>query len=269
MSSSSSAPAPVAPLPLRALGNSGLAVSPLALGTVKLGRNQGVKYPQAFALPTDAAIRGLLDCAHALGMNLLDTAPAYGSSEARLGAALAGERQRWLLCSKVGEQFLGGQAQFDFRAESVAPSIQASLRRLSTDYLDIALIHSDGNDLDILDRFGTLAALQALKQAGLVRAVGISHKTLAGGYRAIELGADVLMTELNLGNQEMAPLIADCAALGVGVLVKKALSSGHEGLESLRYVAGCQGVSSIVVGTLNEQHLRENIAALRPARGSA
>ena len=66
---------------LRPLGATGLQVSPLGLGTVKFGRNQGVKYPQAFNLPSDREALALLELAWDLGINLLDTAPAYGESE--------------------------------------------------------------------------------------------------------------------------------------------------------------------------------------------
>src|SRR5690606_24883839 len=83
----------------RPLGSTGLTVSPLGLGTVKIGRNQGVKYPSGFELPTDQQVRGLLAQARDLGINLLDTAPAYGLSEQRLGPLLQGQRQEWVLCS--------------------------------------------------------------------------------------------------------------------------------------------------------------------------
>ena len=88
---------------LRPLGRTGLQVSALGLGTVKLGRNQDVKYPRAFELPDDRSAAALLDRARGLGINLLDTAPAYGSSEERLGGLLAGQREHWIICSKVGE----------------------------------------------------------------------------------------------------------------------------------------------------------------------
>ena len=72
----------------RPLGNTGMTVSVLGLGTVKLGRNQAVKYPEPFELPDDAQARRLIDRARDLGINLLDTAPAYGTSEERLGRLL-------------------------------------------------------------------------------------------------------------------------------------------------------------------------------------
>ena len=87
-----------APLPRRALGSTGLDVSCLGLGTVKIGRNEGVKYPAGFQLPDDALVRDILALCRDVGMNLIDTAPAYGSSEERLGALLT-QRQDWVICS--------------------------------------------------------------------------------------------------------------------------------------------------------------------------
>ena len=63
----------------RALGQTGLNVSCLGLGTVKFGRNKVVKYPREFSLPSDDEVSALLELANGLGINLLDTAPAYGS----------------------------------------------------------------------------------------------------------------------------------------------------------------------------------------------
>src|SRR5690606_41473092 len=61
----------------RPLGNTGLQVSPLGLGTVKIGRNQGVKYPSGLDLPDDGQARDLLAQASELGINLTPTAPGY------------------------------------------------------------------------------------------------------------------------------------------------------------------------------------------------
>ncbi|MGB5396509.1 MAG: aldo/keto reductase, partial [Gammaproteobacteria bacterium] len=91
----------------RALGSSGIDVSVLGLGTVKIGRNQQVKYPQGFELPDDHRVIELFELAQALGINFIDTAPAYGTSEARLGKLLP-ERHNWVLMTKVGEIFEQG-----------------------------------------------------------------------------------------------------------------------------------------------------------------
>lgn len=245
----------------RPLGSTGIDVSLLGLGTVKLGRDQQVKYPRAFRIPDDQQARELLDKARELGINLIDTAPAYGTSEARLGSLLRGQRRQWVLCSKVGEEFSAGRSHFDFTPEHAERSVARSLQRLRTDHLDVALIHSDGRDLHILDHLGTLDALKALRDRGLVRAVGMSHKTVAGGRRALELGADVIMATVNPAYRDECPLVAEAGHLSRGVLVKKALASGHAGAESLRFVAAQPGVSAIVVGTVNPRHLEENARA--------
>lgn len=247
----------------RPLGSTGIEVSVLGLGTVKLGRNTGVRYPRPYELPDERDARRLLDTAADLGINLIDTAPAYGTAEARLGRLLAGQRQRWVLCSKAGEQFDADGSRFDFSPEAVRSSVERSLARLGTDVLDVLLLHSSGEDVQILEGAGTLDCLRELKREGKLRAFGISHKTEAGGRRAVELGCEVLMTTLSRAAPEQASLIAHASAAGCGVLVKKALGSGHEGLESLTYAASRPGVSAVVVGSLNPSHLRADAAAVQ------
>jgi aryl-alcohol dehydrogenase-like predicted oxidoreductase len=239
-----------------------MAVSVIGLGTVKLGRRTGVRYPADFRIPDDNEARALLRRAGDLGINLLDTAPAYGESEERLGRLLRGQRNDWLIATKVGESFEEGQSHFDFSPEAVRESVKRSLQRMHTDHLDVVLIHSDGNDLDILDRQGTLESLEDLKQRGWIRAVGISHKTLEGGRRAVDLGCDVIMATLNLVEQEQAAVIAEAGAAGCGVLVKKALASGHAGVDSLAFAAAAPGVSSVIVGTIDPEHLEADVAAI-------
>jgi aryl-alcohol dehydrogenase-like predicted oxidoreductase len=249
--------------PLHALGCN---VSALALGTVKLGRSAGLHYPQPFALPDDQAMDTLLGCAAELGINLLDTAPAYGSSEQRLGRWLRGRRKHWILCSKTGEEFDGTRSRFDFSPEATRASVQRSLQRLQTDYLDIVLLHSDGNDVPVLQQSGAMEALRQLQREGSVRAVGISAKTLAGALAAAR-SCDVAMLAYNSSDSSMGPALDACAASGCAVLVKKALGSGHlctdaEGVRrSLAFVQSHPAVTSIVLGTLNPAHLRQNVAA--------
>ena len=81
------------------LGKTGIKVSRLGLGTVKFGRNEAVKYPEQFELPDQKQISDLVSYAKDLGINMLDTAPAYGMSEERLGRLLKGQRQDWVVVS--------------------------------------------------------------------------------------------------------------------------------------------------------------------------
>jgi aryl-alcohol dehydrogenase-like predicted oxidoreductase len=263
---------------LRALGSTGLRVSAVGLGTVKLGRNLGVKYPANFALPDDRSASRLLAVARELGVNLLDTAPAYGSSEERLGRLLAGQRRDWVICSKVGEEFEHGQSRFDFSPEHTRESVLRSLRRLETDVLDVVMVHSDGADLRIIEQMGTLEMLAQLKREGLLRAFGMSTKTVAGGLAAAT-ACDVVMLTYNPVRQEERPVLDACARLGRGALVKKVLDSGHlvagggsnagnsAQQASLELVLAHPGTSAAIIGTINPQHLRENLEAARRALG--
>ncbi|MEO4045492.1 aldo/keto reductase [Pseudomonas sp. CAU 1711] len=251
----------------RPLGDSGLLVSPLGLGTVKLGRDQGVKYPSGFRIPDDAAARALLDQARALGINLIDTAPAYGVSEQRLGPLLRGQRLDWVIVSKVGEEFENGQSRFDFSPQYTRFSVERSLRRLETDFIDLVLVHSDGNDVAILRDSGVYQTLAELKREGKIRAFGLSGKTVEGGLLALEQG-DCAMVTYNLAEQGEKPVLDHAAAHNKGILIKKALASGHaclrEGEDPLRasfeLVFGHPGVSAAIVGTINPQHLATNAA---------
>jgi aryl-alcohol dehydrogenase-like predicted oxidoreductase len=259
---------------LRRLGAAGLRISPLGLGTVKFGRNQGVKYPRAFALPSDREVLALLELAWDLGINLLDTAPAYGESEERLGRLLRQCRRGWVIVTKVGEEFRDGASHFDFSVAATRASVERSLRRLGVETLDAVLIHSSGDDLAILEREAVLPTLLDLKQAGLVRAVGMSSKTVAGGLAAVEC-CDLVMVTYNLSQRDELPVIRAACAAGKGVLIKKGLLSGHLDQTrasdpvraSLGLIYAEPGVSSVVIGTLNPDHLRANAAAAEGVLG--
>ncbi len=253
----------MATLAKRPLGASGIVVSCLGLGTVKFGRNQEVKYPTNFSLPSDREVEALLQQAKDAGINLLDTAPAYGSSEQRLGRLLK-DRDQWVLCTKVGEEFLAGKSVYNFTGDYVKKSIKLSLRDLNTDYLDIVLIHSDGRDLHILNDTDCVEALQKLKNEGIIRAIGMSTKTIEGGLQAVE-NLDVVMVTYNEGAQEDGAVIDRALELNKGVLIKKAMNSGHTATaeggaeQALKFALGKEGVSSVIIGTISPEHLQANI----------
>jgi aryl-alcohol dehydrogenase-like predicted oxidoreductase len=253
----------------RPLGKTGIVVPAIGLGTVKIGRDQQVKYPVPFEIPGDEEVVDLLTAAKSLGVNLIDTAPAYGISETRIGALLPGVREEWILSTKVGEEFVDGQSHFDFSAAHTRMSIERSLQRLRTTYLDIVLIHSDGRDVELLQDGGVLGELQQCRDEGLIRAIGISSKTLDGGLCAIELGCDAVMVMHNPWYTNEFAVLARAAEAGVGVLLKKAFGSGHFGAasgspdEAIRFNLSERAVSSMIVGTLNTRHLQENVATAK------
>lgn len=247
----------------------GVAVSALGLGTVKFGRNTAVKYPQSFALPTDGEIAELLAAAKALGINLLDTAPAYGNSEERVGEAITGERERWVLSTKAGEEFAAGASRFDFSADHVLRSVARSLRRLRTDMLDVVLLHSDGRPVAAIEAAGGFVALRRLQREGVVRCVGFSGKDASDGGAALRL-ADVLMCTVHGGERREVALAAAAAAAGVGVFVKKPMASGiRADPAELGRIAQLPGVTAVITGTLRPDHLAANAAAVVGAASGA
>ncbi len=279
----------------RPLGNTGLMISPIGLGTVKLGRNRGVKYPggEGFAIPSDEQVRELFRSAADLGVSLIDTAPAYGLSERRIGEIMHaqgwfGGRDRWVVCTKVGEEFDPEEARstFVFTPEHVKMSVERSMRRLRVDVIDIVLVHSDGRDEWILRDSGAMDALREVQRRGLVRAIGMSTKTVDGGLSAVrrsEGACDVVMLTFNAKERAEGVVIDAARHRNVGVLVKKGLLSGHiaevmgrmppeiravtdDPIEaSMRLVLGRQGVGAMVVGTSSSVHLTDNVRAAEAA----
>jgi aryl-alcohol dehydrogenase-like predicted oxidoreductase len=247
-------------------------VSTLGLGTVKFGRNQQVKYPTSFDLPNDRSILELLDLAQTFGINLLDTAPAYGSSEVRLGNLLGNRRDDWVIVSKAGEEFINGQSVFDFSSEGITRSVERTLTRLHTDRVEAVLLHSDGSDIEILQHSGAIEALAKLKAAGKILSYGISTKTVAGGQLAVAMGLDVVMITYNPWHREEEPVLdAACERGNCSVFIKKALGSGWFGNSAapedpvgsaLAFIFKHPGTTSVITGTINPAHLKANAAAL-------
>lgn len=254
----------------RRLGKTDIIVSPIGLGTVKFGRQLGVKYPHAFTIPTDEEIHYLLNQAKAGGINLIDTAPAYGNSEERLGKLLQGKRHEWVISTKAGEEFIDGQSQFDFSCNGIRQSIERSLRRLKTDYLDILLIHSNGEDERIIEQEDVFSLLAQLKKDGKIRAYGMSTKTVAGGLLAAQL-TDVVMVTYNPAYTDEREVIQQAYHQQKGILIKKSLASGHlpwQGtatdaiVETFNFIFKEPGITSIILGTINPEHLIHNINCL-------
>ena len=160
-----------------------------------------------------------------------------------------------------------GESTYNFTNKFIKDSILHSLKRLQRDYLDIVLIHSDGDDETIINHFGALEVLSDLKKQGLVRATGMSTKTVAGGILAAK-NADIVMATYNLDYQDEESVIDFAREHGKAIFVKKALSSGYAVTDasedpiqkSLDFIYSNAGVTSVILGTINSDHLKENVA---------
>jgi aryl-alcohol dehydrogenase-like predicted oxidoreductase len=242
-------------------------VSRLGLGTVKFGRNHSVKFPEGdgFALPSDQEIETLLDVALDCGISLIDTAPAYGNAEERLGKLLRGRRRRFFLVTKTGEEFSDGRSSYHFSAEHTRMSVERSLRRLNTDFLDCVLLHCSRDDANVIVHTPALEVLSRLKEQGKIGRFGASTHTIEGGKLAIEL-SDCAMVTYNTNSTDQRAVIELARAACKAILVKKGLASGHIGpdgaAEHIRFVTHTPGVTNLVVGSIDPEHIRANAGAI-------
>jgi aryl-alcohol dehydrogenase-like predicted oxidoreductase len=211
----------------RTLGRTGLRVSAIGFGTWGIG---GVASGHASYGPTDDG-ESLKALAAALdrGITFYDTADVYGRghSEELLGHAFATQRDRVVIASKVGytDDFAGQ----DFSARRVRTRLEASLRRLRTDYIDLYQLHSpplEGREDDELHSL--LEPLQALQREGKIRSIGVSLRSPEHGLAAIACGVDAIQVNYNLMDQRARTLgVLEAAAThGVGVIVRTPLASG-------------------------------------------
>ncbi|QKV52976.1 aldo/keto reductase [Comamonas antarctica] len=218
------------PPPLRALGRSGLQVSPLCFGGNVFGWT--ADEPTSFSL---------LDAWLDAGFNFIDTADVYsrwvpghegGESERILGKWLArsGRRAQVVLATKVGKDM--GNGKVGLRPEYIRQAVEASLQRLQTDYIDLYQSHDDDTGVPFADTLGAYADLMA---AGKVRAVGASNYGAARFKEALlaseRLGLpryECLQPLYNLYDRagferELAPL---CVSQDIGVINFYALAAG-------------------------------------------
>jgi D-threo-aldose 1-dehydrogenase len=205
-------------LAARWLGRAGFAVRPHGLGTAWLGSDR-VNEETAIA-----TVRRALE----LGIEFIDSSAGYGmgESERRIGLALTpAERPRVRLQSKAGT----GTRPGDYSGDAIRRSVETSLRRLRTDYLDVCLIHDPDDMAPVLAPGGGIDALLRLKEEGVVRATGLGVRSHDFHRAAIADGRfDVILTFLDytLLSQTAAPLVQEAAEAGIGVVIGSALAQG-------------------------------------------
>lgn len=249
---------------LRTLGTTGLHVAPIGFGAFKIGRNEKIKYAEGYELPSDDEVDALLARLLDAGINLIDTAPAYGTSEEQIGRFLkaSGRRDDIVLATKVGEQFHNGVSHYAFDRQSIEDSLDASLRRLQTDHLDLVCVHSDGRDEAILQESDVLEVLTERQARGDVAHIGFSGKTLAGHRLCLNSHPTVavLMIELSPLEHEQRPLLREAGERGVGILVKKGLAAGRAPAEeAIPWILDHPEVASLLIGSLSAEHMTHNL----------
>jgi aryl-alcohol dehydrogenase-like predicted oxidoreductase len=207
----------------RPLGRTGIKVSPYALGTLMFASSVGNPDHE----DSIRVIHKALDA----GINLVDTADAYGDSEEVVGKALRGRRDNVVLATKVSRPMGDDPNQRGASRRWIIAAVENSLRRLQTDHIDLYQIQRPDPDTDIEQ---TLSALSDLVHSGKVRAIGSSTtpaSDIVEAYWVAERrGLERFMTEqppyslLNRGiEREVLPT---AQRHGMGVLVWGPLGQG-------------------------------------------
>lgn len=160
---------------LRALGRTGIRVSPITIGAWQLGGPLSLDgKPDGHPDPGEADVIRMIHELEDLGVNAIDTAEQYsaGESERRVGKALKGRRDRWVVSTKFGYRIGPANTRDDDASPgTILPSLEGSLRRLGTDRIDVFLYHCAPEPDDIA---AGKAVLEEAKAQGKIRSYGIS-----------------------------------------------------------------------------------------------
>ncbi|MBO7742565.1 aldo/keto reductase [Paenibacillus sp. MWE-103] len=210
----------------RKLGRTELEVSVIGVGTWQFGGEWGQQFAQAEA---DA----ILDRAAELGINLIDTAECYGDhlSESLIGDYLSRrKREDWIVATKFGHHFHERFTRTDdFSAADVVRQLDASLKALKTDYVDLYQFHS-GPDA-VFDNDELWAVLNEQKQAGKIRHLGTSIGSNANVHQtdaSTRVGSEVIQVVYNrLDQVPEEAVFPSCIRQDLGVLARVPLASGY------------------------------------------
>jgi aryl-alcohol dehydrogenase-like predicted oxidoreductase len=243
----------------------------------------------------------ILNAALDAGINYIDVAVDYGEAEEHIGSNISHRRSEFYLASKCGCPLDNAMFRpdertrygvplprlHDYSRDSIVNACNQSLRRMRTDYLDIVQLHfSPAREL--LEQEGAIETLQGLQREGKVRHIGCSS-ILPNIMDHIEMGVfDVLQVPYSILQPEHAKAIASAAAEGIGVIIRGGVARGEPGRGQgaaqvwdlwekadlgdllqdmtatefmLRATISNPNAHTVIVGTLNPDHLLENKAA--------
>jgi aryl-alcohol dehydrogenase-like predicted oxidoreductase len=287
----------------RVFGRTGMQVGVLGFGAGEIG-SENTPLPVV-----DRILGEALDT----GLNVIDTAPLYSDSEEKLGRALRGRRDRFLLFTKCGRRLprKSSWTGFQLRAKNklrrwknkadspefhspewhprvLEWNIDQSLRKLKTDWIDLIQLHSCSEET--LRQGAVIEVLERARKAGKVRHIGYSGDGRAALY-AVRCGRfESLQISINIADQEALALAVPLARQqGMGVIAKRPIANvvwkiprpenryyqpywdrlqelGYDFLQdrraleiAVRFPLSVSGVHTMIVGTTNPAHFRQNV----------
>ena len=230
------------------LGKTGLRVSRMGLGGIPIQR-------------VDAeAAKKLLDAVEAAGINYIDSARGYSVSEERIGQAIEGRREKFVLATKTMSR----------DREGMARDIETSLKNFRTDYIDLYQVHNPS--LEQLEQVcapgGALEALLEAREAGKIGHIGLTAHKPEVFRRALELPwVETVMFPYNLVENQGTELMERARELNVGFINMKSLAGGaiEDARLALRFAAANPNVSVVLPGMYSPEEVAQNAAAVADA----
>ena len=226
------------------LGKTGLKISRLGFGGIPI---------QKVDVPT---VRALMEKLAASGVNYIDTARGYTVSEAYLGEALEGLRDKFVLATKSMAR----------TKEAMAKDIETSLGNLRTDYIDLYQIHNPSlKELEAVTApGGALEALLEAKAAGKIGHIGVTAHMATVFERALEMDwVETVMFPYNIVETQGEALMQRCTEQNVGFICMKPLAGGalEDAELALRFIGQNKDVSVVIPGMYAQSEIEQNLAA--------
>jgi aryl-alcohol dehydrogenase-like predicted oxidoreductase len=263
----------------RVLGKTGMRVSVLGFGGAEIG------FENASLQTVEKMLSSALDA----GLNVIDTAECYLRSEELIGKAVSHRRSQYYLFTKCGHG--ANYSIEEWSKDQINRSVERSLQRLQTDYLDLIQLHSCSEE--ILKKGEVIETLQAIKKAGKARFIGYSGDGTAAAYAIKTNAFDTLQTSINIADQEAIDLTIPLAIeKNMGIIAKRPIANAAwknnskpaneyhqpywERLQELKYdflngnlaksisialrfTLSLDGVHTAIVGTSKPERFQENI----------
>lgn len=276
-------------LATRRLGRTGLDVTVLGYGAMELRgvpRGRPIEPQQAAAV-----LNAVLDA----GINFIDTSIDYGTSEEFIGAAISHRRSEFFLASKCGcvvgapPAPPGERNPHVFTRENIVAGVRQSLARMKTDHLDLVQFHASPSR-STLEEHAAIETLRDLQREGAIRFIGVSG-TLPNLPEQIAMGVfDAFQIPYSALQREHEELISAAARAGAGTIIRGGVARGipsdgrppgdvwqlwdKAGLDDLldgmtrmefilRFTLSHPDLHTTIVGTMNPEHLRQNLEAAR------
>jgi aryl-alcohol dehydrogenase-like predicted oxidoreductase len=259
----------------------------IGFGALSIGRDWGLADKER---PDETEAGIVMNSVLDLGINLVDTASAYHRSEERIGNTISIRRNEYVLASKCGEHNEEPGTFYDFSYNAIKESIDRSLTLLKTDVIDLMQIHFGPDPEKVIADGETVRAMKDAQKQGKIRYLGASIDGELATQCILSGDFDVMQMEYHLLNQENEDNIKLCDEKGLGVLIRTGLGRGlltsralqaevkpaklQQLLElvnndgdllstlALNFLYENKGISSVLIGTKNLEHFKQNIELL-------